>query len=390
MASSALERVSHARSTLILDHPWFGVLSLRLKLVETDKVETAAVDGTHYYFNPEFINGLNDTELVGLTAHEVMHCALRHMYRQGGRDHKQWNKACDYAINPLLVQTGFTLPKDGLLDPAYTGKSAEAIYSLLEQQRQGGSGDEQPDDAPNSLGEFVEPKDEQAGDGSPAEAGGDPEPAMGETDWELAVEQATAVAQKAGHASDELVRAVQRNRPSTVDWREVLRRFVQQALPQDYAWNTPSRRHLHGGVYLPGMVKESMPVLGVAVDTSASISQADLEVFASELNAILVDCRPESVIVLYCDSAVKAEQVFSPDDEVTLDKLTPKGGGGTQFQPVFNRIAESGEQVAALIYFTDLDCFDKPVEPDYPTLWITPEAVTRVSPFGETVRLTRY
>jgi hypothetical protein len=53
--------------------------------------------------------------------------------------------ACDYAINPLLVEAGLTLPNDVLLDHRFRGMSAERIYNLLEEdgdEKQNSSDDE--------------------------------------------------------------------------------------------------------------------------------------------------------------------------------------------------------------------------------------------------------
>jgi hypothetical protein len=60
-----------------------------------------------------------------------MHLALCHHTRQGTRDDRVWNHACDYAINLLLKDAGFTLPGNVLLYDGYTGMGAEAIYDAL-------------------------------------------------------------------------------------------------------------------------------------------------------------------------------------------------------------------------------------------------------------------
>jgi FkbM family methyltransferase len=44
--------------------------------------------------------------------------------------------ACDYAINPMLVDAGLTLPKDVLLDHRFRGMSAERVYNLLEEEEE--------------------------------------------------------------------------------------------------------------------------------------------------------------------------------------------------------------------------------------------------------------
>ena len=66
-------------------------------------------------------------------------------------------------------------------------------------------------------------------------------------------------------------------------------------------------------------------------------------------------------------------------------RLEARGGGGTDFRPVFAALEEQGEAPAALVYLTDL-CGPFPeVEPDFPVLWVSTS--DREAPFGETVKL---
>ena len=112
----AKDLISIARSTLLLDQPFFGVLSLRLELEEMPFIPTCAVDGKKFYFNPTFVESLKDSELIGVVAHEIMHCAVGHIFRKGDRDHERWNIADDHAINLILQKNGFTLPDGALID----------------------------------------------------------------------------------------------------------------------------------------------------------------------------------------------------------------------------------------------------------------------------------
>jgi predicted metal-dependent peptidase len=88
-----------------------------------------ATDGRRIVYNPAFVESLAPKELEAVLAHEVMHCALGHHCRRGERDPRLWNEAADFAINPLLMANGFTLPEDALLDPAFDNLSAEEIYA---------------------------------------------------------------------------------------------------------------------------------------------------------------------------------------------------------------------------------------------------------------------
>ena len=127
-------RIQKARTALVLDHPFFGSLLFRLKDLECGSIETMATDGVSLYYNPQFVETLNAATLAGTLAHEVMHPALHHHVRRSGRDPKRWNVACDFAINPLLVDARLSLPEGILLDNRFRGMSAEQIYNLLETE----------------------------------------------------------------------------------------------------------------------------------------------------------------------------------------------------------------------------------------------------------------
>jgi predicted metal-dependent peptidase len=120
-----------------------------------------------------------------------------------------------------------------------------------------------------------------------------------------------------------------------------------------------------------------------AVDTSGSIGALELEQFAGEISAIADEVQPEVVHVVYCDAAVQSVQHFGPSEPVRLE---PRGGGGTDFRPAFEWVAENGVMPACLIYLTDLCCNSFPDVPEYPVLWVTDSR--RTAPFGESVRIS--
>src|ERR1700739_4242387 len=142
-------RVRKARTALLLDHPFFGSLLYRLKDRESRAVKTMATDGISLLWNPEFVETLTAATLAGVLAHEVMHPALHHHLRRSGRDLKRWNIACDYAIHPLLVDAGLSLPEGVLIENRFRGMSAELIYNLLESEE--GSDADSDSDQPASA-----------------------------------------------------------------------------------------------------------------------------------------------------------------------------------------------------------------------------------------------
>jgi hypothetical protein len=176
-----------------------------------------ATDGVSLFYNPAFVETLNAAELAGVLAHEVMHPALQHHTRRGDRDRKRWNMACVYAINPLLLDAGLTLPKDVLIEHRFRGMSAERIYNLIEEQhdQSGANGEGENQNGSSSGKQDGTQTDNSSADGEPsalATPGGfgqvldapDLEGDDGDTlakqarEWKIAVEQSENVEKLAG------------------------------------------------------------------------------------------------------------------------------------------------------------------------------------------------
>jgi predicted metal-dependent peptidase len=331
-------------------------------------------------------------------AHEVMHPALQHHTRRGDRDHKRWNTACDYAINPLLLDAGLTLPKDVLVDHRFRGMSAERIYNLIEEQETAQDPSELScaDQAPSGAGGGNQPPQP----GSPSELNAPvtpggfgqvldaPEPEDGEgtsvaeqaREWQIAVEQAESVAKLAGKLSAGVTRGLEATRAAAVDWRELLRRAWSDTIPADYSWARPNRRHIWAGLYLPGVVSEGVGEIAIAVDCSGSVSARQLGLFEAEIRSILAGQRPHQVHVLYFDAEVHKAEVYQAGEPIIL---APVGGGGTDFRPCFRWLAERGITPQTLVFLTDLWGTFPSEAPGYPVLWASTER--RSAPFGQVI-----
>ena len=168
------------------------------------------------------------------------------------------------------------------------------------------------------------------------------------------------------------------------DWRELLRQFMDQIAKTDYSWTPPNRRYVHQGLYLPSMRSEQLPPIVVAIDTSGSVGQDDLDQFAAELRDILEEARPEFLHVVYCDTSVRSVQTFQPDDDI---ELKVAGGGGTSFIPPFEWVEENDVDPVCMIYLTDLRSSRFPDEPAYPTMWGVYGGNKTETPFGEVVEI---
>ena len=428
------EKILKARTLLMWEQPFFGTLALRLNLEEDNRFPTAAVNTKTIFYNSMFIESLTMAETIGVLAHEVMHVALGHPWRQDWRVHTPWNIATDYTINENLIKAGFKLPKGCLVDNSYNDLSAEEIYGRLpaesedddassdEQDDQTddgdaskdsgtGSGDEDAsdddDDDDNASGDDENASDDNddeddedtSGDGAsnddeddvdevddPGGCGGvlkddadDDDEDNSEAEWNVAVSQAAQVSK--GTMNGDIKRQIEEHLNPSIDWAVLLRDFIEQTAKTDYSWNRPNTSYLQRGIYMPTLYSEELPEVCIVVDTSGSIDNLALAKFAKEASEIL-EAYNTTIRVIYSDDRVRGEEVFATEDLPM--EMNPKGGGCTDFRPAFEYIEDNDYQPACMIYFTDLYGAFPTLEPDYPTLWLT-QTKTRTAPFGETV-----
>jgi predicted metal-dependent peptidase len=365
MKSPIERKLTKARTNLLMEAPFFGSLALKLKLLPDPATPTAWTDGISLGYNPEYIKHLPMSQLTGLIAHEVMHLALCHHTRQGKRNPDKWNRAADHAINHLLQSAGFDLPLNVLLEPRFTGMSAEAIYDQLLDTGEGSPG-------PGEVRPFP-------GNPSPAQK------KLEEQRWKVAVFQANQLAKTLGRSHGPgFERQLKQQVLARVDWRVILQEFVSQATRSDYTWMHPNPRYISQGIYLPGLYAQTMGSLVVALDTSGSVSQDQLTQFAAEISAIL-ETYDTTLEVIYADTKVRGRETFTRADLPLT--LNPRGGGGTDFRPVFDLVEKQGMAPCCLVYLTDLCCDRFPDRsPGYPVLWVNTERFRwKEPPFGRVI-----
>lgn len=363
--------LAKARTALVLDHPFFGTLALGLPMRPDWGAPTAYTDGRMMGYNPAFVDSLPQPHALFLIAHELMHCVLGHQLRRDNREPQRWNAAADYAVNKILSDAGFDVIPSALIDPRWGDESADYIYARLpdDTSQQDGNG--------NGVGEVRDMPGEGGGKASPAEI----EEAAG--DWKVKVEESARAAKMSGSLPSSLDRLIDGMREPKVDWKQALAEFISDSMPSDYSWDVPNRRHVHAGLYLPAPAPEDvLPPVVIGVDTSGSIGADELSAFAAEISAILQQYRTTAHVV-YCDARVQSVQEIESDDlPLTLE---PKGGGGTEFSPVFDWVEENEVEPSCLIYLTDL-YGGVNSEPDYPVLWVSTSPEME-GPFGKTLHI---
>jgi predicted metal-dependent peptidase len=392
----AYDKVIKARTVLLVGQPFFGCLALHMDLVEvTDAalVGTMAVDGTNMYYHPPFVLSLSEQELVGVVAHEVMHCAYKHFSRRSHRNPVIWNWAGDYVINADLLKAKFTLPKEKLHDPKYDGFSTEEVYEKLKQevkkqiqQATGSQGGLDPLADKGRCGGVIDAGSlgKKPGSGSKAEQ------EAAERKWDVTVRVAVNVAKRAnaGQVPGYLERLVKQLREPRVSWRELTRQFIDQSMTKDYSWQRPNKRYLGQGLILPGFISDALHEMNFGIDVSGSVTHEMAEFMLGEVAGALNDGTADKMNVIYFDTAVRHVDTYIPGDLVQCKVIA---GGGTNFDDTFKWISENAADASCTVVLTDMLTSSFGKDPGHPVLWgaYLPSAMlaTIKPPFGDIVQV---
>jgi predicted metal-dependent peptidase len=362
----ARERLVTARVGLLLRHSFFGNLATRLQLINADEwCSTAATDGKRFYYNSRFITKLKTKEVEFLVGHEVLHVVYDHMGRRGSRDPQIWNIADDYAVNADLKRHKvgeFITSVPCLYESKYDGMAAEAIYDDLMKNIQKISIEDLID---KMLDDHMDGDDD--GEGS---CDGDNEgngngtckgkrPKMSAEEREQArqeMKQAilqAAQSAEAGTVPKGVERLIKDVTNPVMPWRELIQTNLTSAIRTDYSWMRPSRRGWHMDAVMPGMTPGEEIDVVVALDMSGSISDRQAKAFLGEIAGMMDAFDGYKVHVFCFDTEIYNPQNFNSENMETIDEYEPQGGGGTDFDAIFEYLKEIGNVPKRLIVFTD-------------------------------------
>lgn len=360
----AKERMGNSRARLLLQQPFYGMLLSMADFVSEAVIPTMATDGKRIFYNADYVMGLNDDELYGVLLHEISHCIYLHCTskRRLNRSQHRWNCACDYAINLEIKDMGYSLPSNVLHDQKYRNMNAEQIYEKL------------PEDVNhlNTLDLHINSDSEGSWDDM--------------EDRIITAYEITKNTKGRGSIPSALRRWIDKLRKNKVRWERIFHRYVGQALAKDdYSYTRVNKRFLGQDIYLPDLRNHIIGSVVIAIDTSGSISRNCLEQFAAETNKI--SHLVSEVVAMTCDARVH-EVVKIQRFSNWLDKLQMKGGGGTRFEPVFEKVKELKMMPELLIYLTDAEGSYPQKQPNYPVLWVcTSEDGMNYIPWGQKVLL---
>lgn len=391
------------------EFPFWGVISERCRFSVTENkglCDTACITPTgHIIFNMDFYEGLTQRQFLFLVAHEICHFIFEHAGRKGSRDHFLWNVATDFAIN-LMLKFQFEKPdfllKDIMLDEKYEGWTAERIYEdvvknppkkpkvyVLDLSEDGADGEdgEGEGEGPGS-GDIVVIRDRRVPLPKKDKGKSDEQHRQEVKDWiRNAICEGYATAKSQGSMPAGMERVIVGHLKPKVNWLQALRQRLRfgasRKASRDITWTVPNRRFLGASYIFPSNIGPDQPKIAFAIDTSGSMSEADLKQAIAELEDIRKQFNAQ-VYFLDCDAGVYQSRWISPYEPLPC----LQGGGGTDFAPVFSHLIENRIKPDYCVLFTDGygNFGDDPTQ-KFDVLWVITNQEVK-PPFGEVIRVS--
>ncbi|MGN0164112.1 MAG: VWA-like domain-containing protein [Candidatus Ornithomonoglobus sp.] len=424
------KRLLLSRMRILINNGFYGLLLMHMILTVDESCPTAATDGYRIYFGPEFMDALSDSEIDFVMMHEILHVVLNHCARTGGRDNEAFNIACDIVVNSNILLSNnmdlnsITLKKYGTLMHLTPNNdegckyTAEEVYEMLAKKY--GAGQKSSKNSLFTIGEVGEGgEDSNSVESVGFELGrarhGQKKNKDGKAVWDdhsrwAFEEEDTAVRevwvkrvidaaeaieiQEASNSRGVLPAFAERllkdlKRPQT-DWKTVLTDFIQEEIC-DYSFSPPDRRFDDSAFYLPDFNGTEIKVSDILfmIDTSGSMSDEMITAAYSEVKGAIdqFDGKLQGWLGFF-DAAVIEPQPFGNEEEFKIIK--PVGGGGTDFQIVFEYVLRymNDNPPASIIILTDgyAPFPDKSLSNGIPVLWLLNNEKV-VPPWGKTTRI---
>ena len=341
-------RVEQQISKLICFQPLFGTVFLFLNKRIENSIPTMAVGVIRkvdiaLFFNSSFVDKMTDLELRAVLKHEALHILLHHISRT--QKHEYNPKLFNYAADMVINQNIEGLPDGAIYPETYElerGLSADLYYKLLKKKQEEGGG------------ELTNPN---SGNGETGGEGIDDHSMWGDFDKEIIEQKARAIAKRAmeeqdkqgwGSISGGLIDQIRSANKPKCNWKRELKYFINKLIlmGRKSTRKRDNRRTYETHPYLnPGTRRDYKSKLLLAIDTSGSVSDKELQAFLNEMNGMVDN--------VYCEVICFDTKLYGNPKPFTkkVKELDIEGRGGTDFNPVIQYVNE--HKYDGLIVFTD-------------------------------------
>ncbi|MFC8391290.1 VWA-like domain-containing protein [Streptomyces sp. NPDC057238] len=353
-----LDKLLSARLQAARARPYLATALFALHPVESRRVPTMAVD-RHWrcYVSPVFVDATPVEELAGVWVHEVSHLLRDHHGRgdrvarerglHGPGERLRMNIAADCEINDDIYGDGLARPDDVVLPGTLGLTSGELMEDYLRRFTLG----------PYTQG-MVWLDCGSGADGLERDWDLGPDGAHGLSEQErdaVRFRVAQGITARPGNAPKGWRRWAEEAFHPPQPWRELLGAALRSAVSgpgagDDYSYGRPARR----AAGVPGAVLPSLrrrpPRVSVVIDTSGSVSDAELGSALLEVTAIsrAVGGRRDMVSVVSCDAEAGRVHRLCRAEGIPLT-----GGGGTDLRTGFAKALGSRPRPDVVVVLTD-------------------------------------
>jgi predicted metal-dependent peptidase len=371
------QSLSKISKELMLKEPYYGFFLIMLNKMWRKDLPTAGVskNGINYQLaiNEEFWTSLSEKHQMGLLKHELLHIAFGHLVSFGSfRNKKLANVAMDMEINQYIDPD--YLPDGGIDINNYEDLNLDRkagcryYYDKLQQlkdekDKDGTCGNEEMDKLLDCIDNGDVP------DHSTWEEFDD----LSEAEKKLIEKQLQKVLsdakeqtiKKRGNVPGEIegVIIIEEIVKPKFDWRSYVRRFsgTSTKVFTKKIRRKENRRYDEN----PGLKIKMKQHMLLAIDTSGSVSDTELNEFMNEIHHIYK--AGVDITIVQCDTSINSIEEYKGKNELNV-----KGRGGTEFDPVLDYYNANQKKYTSLVYFTDGECYTS-VKPKGRILWVLSE-----------------
>lgn len=406
-----IKRLLLSRMRILYNHGFYGLLLMHMIYAVSEEVETACTDGVRITFGTEFLGSLTDAELDFVMMHEILHVVLQHCFRGDVEDPEAYNIAADIVVNSnIMLENGMkassiTLSKYGIaMHVAPDGKegheyTAEQVYAMLPKNLNKKGNNKSPGSAVGRAKKEISKEQHQpvrVWDDHSRWGKYEEDDTLRDV-WVKRFEDA-AEAIKIRDPSNArgllpafAERILKELKKTQTDWRTILNDFIQEEVV-DYSFAPPDRRFDDSPFFLPDFNGKEDRVEDILfmIDTSGSMSDDMIAAAYSEVKGAIDQFNGKLKGWLgFFDAAIIKPQPFSDENEFKIIK--PAGGGGTDFQIIFEYVFHhmSDKLSASIIILSDGDAPfpQEKLARGIPVLWLLNNEEVN-PPWGKVARIT--